>query len=148
MNLILKDDIDTVKADTYVMTHATNPMLSAKTIRDALLSYQLGVENEGKDSLFTVNKIQTRFYRQDSTPVNHDPANLIQTQDLEPWFEENSNLYIFSETSFSRTNARIGKDPILHVMNKIEAVDIDNLEDWTLAEAISKMLDARTGEPT
>ena len=44
------------------------------------------------DSLFTVNKIQTRFYRADTSPVNHDPDNLIQTQDLEPWFEENSCL--------------------------------------------------------
>jgi len=44
------------------------------------------------DSLFTVNKIQTRFYRANMEAINHDPSNLIRTQDLEEWYEENSNL--------------------------------------------------------
>lgn len=137
MNLILADDIAAVPADTYLMTHTTNPMLSAATIRAALAQYQAGVAAGTADSLFTVNKIQTRFYRTDGSAVNHDPDNLIQTQDLEPWFEENSNLYIFTADSFARTKARIGKKPLLHVMEKMEAVDIDTPEDWALAEAVA-----------
>mgnify|MGYP002385670522 CR=1 FL=1 len=137
MNLILADDIAAVPADTYLMTHTTNPMLSAATIRAALAQYQAGVAAGTADSLFTVNKIQTRFYRADASAVNHDPDNLIQTQDLEPWFEENSNLYIFTADSFARTKARIGKKPLLHVMEKMEAVDIDTPEDWALAEAVA-----------
>ena len=40
--------------------------------------------------------MQTRFYRFDGSPVNHDPKNLIPTQNLESWYEENSNfLYIY-----------------------------------------------------
>lgn len=137
MNLILADDIAAVPADTYLMTHTTNPMLPPATVRAALDAYLAGVAAGEADSLFTVNRIQTRFYRADASPVNHDPANLIQTQDLEPWFEENSNLYIFSRESFSRTRARIGTRPILHVMDKMAAVDIDTPEDWALAEAIA-----------
>lgn len=140
MNLILADDLEAVEADTYLMTHTTNPMLSTATIRAALDSYTAGVAAGTADSLFTVNKIQTRFYREDGSPVNHDPDNLIQTQDLEPWFEENSNLYIFSRSSFAATNARIGKKPILHVMDMMEAVDIDTPEDWALAEAVAQIM--------
>ncbi|WP_435257057.1 acylneuraminate cytidylyltransferase family protein [Thioclava sp. FR2] len=137
MNKILADDIAAVPADTYLMTHTTNPMMTTETVAEALAAYQAGVSAGTADSLFTVNKIQTRFYRADGSAVNHDPDNLIQTQDLEPWFEENSNLYIFSRESFAATNARIGKKPILHVMSKAEAVDIDTPEDWALAEAIA-----------
>lgn len=139
MNLILADDIAAIEADTYLMTHTTNPMLSAETIGAALAAYEKGVAEGAADSLFTVNKIQTRFYRADGSPVNHDPENLIQTQDLEPWFEENSNLYIFSRDSFAKTNARIGKTPILFEMDAMEAVDIDTPEDWALAEAIASL---------
>jgi len=139
MNLILADDIENVEADTYLMTHTTNPMLSAETIRKALARYNEGVSEGSADSLFTVNKIQTRFYRADGSAVNHDPDNLIQTQDLEPWYEENSNLYIFSRESFLETNARIGKKPLLFEMQKLEAVDIDTLEDWLMAEAVAKL---------
>ncbi len=135
MNLILADDIAAVAADSYLMTHTTNPMLTAETMRAALARYEAGIADGSADSLFTVNRTQTRFYRADGSAVNHDPDNLIQTQDLEPWFEENSNLYIFSRASFAASKARIGRRPILHEMDKIEAIDIDTLQDWMLAEA-------------
>ncbi|MFW5678299.1 MAG: acylneuraminate cytidylyltransferase family protein [Rhodosalinus sp.] len=139
MNLILADDLAAVAADTYLMTHTTNPMLKPETMRTALAAYRAGVAAGTADSLFTVTRTQTRFYRADGSAVNHDPDRLIQTQDLEPWYEENSNLYIFSRESFNATGARIGKTPILHEMNKLEAVDIDEPEDWTLAEAIASI---------
>lgn len=139
MNLILADDLAAVAADTYLMTHTTNPMLKPETMREALAAYRAGVAAGTADSLFTVTRTQTRFYRADGSAVNHDPDRLIQTQDLEPWYEENSNLYIFSRESFNATGARIGKTPILHEMNKLEAVDIDEPEDWTLAEAIASI---------
>ena len=140
MNRILADDIAAVEAETYLMTHTTNPMLTSATVRAALDRYRAATAAGQADSLFTVNKIQTRFYRADASPVNHDPDNLVQTQDLEPWFEENSNLYIFSRASFAATDARIGRRPILHEMDKMEAVDIDTPEDWALAEAVAGIL--------
>ncbi len=139
MNLILADDIAAVPAETYLMTHTTNPMLSAATIRDAMARYAQGLAAGTADSLFTVNTFQARLYRADGSPVNHDPDNLIQTQDLEPWYEENSNLYIFSPSSFRAGNARIGRKPLLHPMSKLEAVDIDTPEDWAVAEAFAHL---------
>lgn len=137
MNLVLADDIAAVAADTYLMTHTTNPLLSAETIRAAIARYREALAAGEADSLFTVNRFQTRFYRADGSAVNHDPNNLIRTQDLEPWFEENSNLYLFSRDSFAATNARIGARPIMHEMSRIEAADIDGPEDWMIAEAIA-----------
>jgi CMP-N-acetylneuraminic acid synthetase len=138
MNLILADDVANIPADLYVMTHTTNPLLSAATIKAALDKARAAVKEGRADSLFTVNRFQTRFYRADGSAVNHDPENLIRTQDLEPWFEENSNLYIFSSKSFARTQARIGKRPLLYETPRLEAVDIDTESDWRLAEGIAR----------
>ena len=138
MNLVIADDLANVPAAAYLMTHTTNPLLSAASIRAAHAEYRRGVESGAQDSLFTVNKFQTRFYRADSSPVNHDPNNLIRTQDLEPWFEENSNLYIFSKASFEATNARIGTRPILFETPRAESADIDDQEGWDIAEKIAK----------
>ncbi|MFD2579014.1 hypothetical protein ACFSTD_11225 [Novosphingobium colocasiae] len=137
MNRILVDDIAALAADTYLMTHTTNPFLSAASITAALAQYQRAVESGEADSLFTVNRIQTRFYAGCGRPINHDPNNLIRTQDLEPWFEENSNLYIFSRNSFARTSARIGRHPILFESPALEAIDIDTPEQWCIAEALA-----------
>lgn len=140
MNLVLADDVANVEAATYLMTHTTNPLLSLESIRGALIKYQQGVLAGSCDSVFTVNQFNTRFYRADASAINHDPNNLIRTQDLEPWFEENSNLYVFSKASFASTQARIGKKPAMYVMGRTESVDIDDAESWHMAEAMSMYL--------
>lgn len=143
MNLVLADDVANIDADVYLMTHTTNPLMSANTITQALKSYRKAKEEERADSLFTVDKIQTRFYRADCSPVNHDPENLVRTQDLEPWFEENSNLYIFSRESFNQAEARIGKKPIMFESAPFESIDIDTPEDWDLAVVAAQFLNSK-----
>lgn len=140
MNLVLADDVANVPADIYVMTHTTNPLLSEASVRGSIALYQKAVADGTGDSVFTVNKFQTRFYRADGSAINHDPTNLIRTQDLEPWFEENSNLYVFSAASFAGTNARIGQRPLMYEMGRTESVDIDDQESWHMAEAMAKYL--------
>jgi CMP-N-acetylneuraminic acid synthetase len=133
MNLMIADDIANVDADVYLMTHTTNPLMSADTVRKALTAFREAHAAGRADSLFTVDKMQTRFYRADGSPVNHDPNNLVRTQDLEPWFEENSNLYIFTRESFSATNARIGAKPMMYEGPYFESIDIDTPADWDFA---------------
>ncbi len=135
MNRVLKDDLMSVSADYYLMTHSTNPLLSKRTIKEALNAYEEALAKQLHDSLFSVNKHQTRFYRGDGSPINHDPNNLIPTQDLEPWYEENSNLYLFTQESFKKTNARIGANPMIFVTPPMESSDIDTPDDWKQAEA-------------
>lgn len=138
MNLVLADDVAAVDSKTYLMTHTTNPLLGAETIRRAIAALEKGRTEHRYDSLFTVNRFQTRFYRADASPVNHDPQNLIKTQDLEPWFEENSNLYLFSRASFGATRARIGSRPMMLETPRIESADIDDQEGWDIAETLCK----------
>ena len=136
MNLIIEDDLQNVDADIYLMTHATNPLMTKNTVQTALNEFQDKSSHNEVDSLFTVNKIQTRFYREDCSAVNHDPDNLFRTQDLEPWFEENSNLYIFTKQSFAKANARIGTKPMMFESPKFESIDIDTLDDWNFAVTV------------
>ncbi|MCP4039920.1 MAG: acylneuraminate cytidylyltransferase family protein, partial [bacterium] len=89
---------------------------------------------------FSVNRFQTRFYREDASAVNHDPGQLLRTQDLEVWYEENSNLYVFDRESFARTQARIGSEPRMFETPLHEAVDIDDAASWRLAELIARGL--------
>lgn len=142
MNLIIQDDIDAVQSDIYLMTHTTNPLLSSETIENAIETYVKALEEKRADSLFSVSRFQSRFYDGNARPVNHDPGKLVKTQDLEPLFEENSNLYLFSRDSFYETGSRIGKNPLLFVTPKKESIDIDDPEDFDMAAIL---LDAVTG---
>lgn len=140
MNLVLADDVANVPADMYLMTHTTNPLMSADTIKKAIAAFVEAKAAGEADSLFTVDKVQTRFYRTDASPVNHDPDNLLPTQELEPWFEENSNLYIFAADSFAKTNARIGKQPMMYEGPYFETIDIDTPQDWDFAVVAANYL--------
>jgi len=140
MNLIIEDDIENIDADIYIMTHTTNPLVKSETIRSALNLFRIKEQKGEADSLFSVDKIQTRFYRGDCSPVNHDPGNLLRTQDLEPWYEENSNFYFFTKKAFRITNGRIGKNPIMFETPKLESIDIDTPDDWNFGLIAAKYL--------
>ena len=140
MNLVLQDDVENIDSELYLMTHTTTPFLGKDFITKSIQEFYKAKTFRNVDSLFSVNKLQTRFYSEKCKPINHDPNNLIPTQDLEPWFEENSNLYLFTKDSFMKTQARIGLNPMMVETKKIESVDIDTPEDWALASAIANSL--------
>lgn len=136
MNDVIENDIANVEAGIFLMTHTTNPLLSKQSIESALKIFKKSLQEKRHDSLFSVNRVQERFYTSDATPINHDPNNLIRTQDLEPWFQENSNLYLFTKQSFEVTGARIGLTPTMLVTEPFESIDIDTPDDWSFAESV------------
>lgn len=143
MNDIIRYDISRIENREYfIQTHSTNPLLNTKTIDDAINVF---LSSKSRDSLFTVNSLFSRFYDYKFKPVNHDPNKLIRTQDLEPLYEENSCLYLFSRESFSKTRKRIGNRPILFAMGSLEAVDIDTPQDFISAEVLMRSLNKKNG---
>ena len=138
MNEIIAYDLSVLEGDNYLQTHSTNPLLSLETLNRAIEEYHaLSCQF---DSLFSVTKIQTRLYWENGEPVNHNPKELLRTQDLPPLFEENSNIYLFSRESFEKAGRkRIGLKPKLFIIDPMEAIDIDSEEDFLLAETIYKM---------
>lgn len=135
MNTIIDLDLSQLEGEHFLQTHSTNPLVGRATIDAAIEKYFKHLEIY--DSLFSVTRFQTRLYDKDARPINHDPNELLRTQDLEPLFEENSNLYLFSKRSFYNADKkRIGLKPQLFEVNRLEAVDIDEPEDFKLAELL------------
>ncbi|MCB9223363.1 MAG: acylneuraminate cytidylyltransferase family protein [Crocinitomicaceae bacterium] len=138
MNDVINYDIDNSDGMHYLQTHSTNPLLRVSTIDNAIEAYENLPSHF--DSLFSVTRHQTRLFWEDGSPINHNPQELIRTQDLPPVFEENSNFFIFSRESFKKAgNKRIGLHPKMFEVNKIEAVDIDDENDFLIAEALQKL---------
>lgn len=138
MNGIIAYDLSQIEGEHFLQTHSTNPLLTTKTIDKAIECYFNNLYLY--DSLFSVTRIQTRLYWKDGQPINHNPAELLRTQDLEPVFEENSNIYIFSRDSFARNgNKRIGLKPFMFEIDRLEAIDIDEEEDFILAETLYRL---------
>ena len=134
MNEIIAYDLDQVGGAEWLQTHATNPLLKAATIEQAILRFSMSAT---ADSLFSVTAVNTRLYDESGRALNHDPAVLLRTQDLPPVYEENSCLYLFSTESFMKSGRRIGERPLLHPIDRLEAVDIDEELDFRIAECLA-----------
>jgi CMP-N-acetylneuraminic acid synthetase len=134
MNDVLLNDIVQVPADLYLQTHSTNPLLRSTTISEAVRRFL--AEGGAFDSLFGVTRLQTRLWTAAGAPLNHDPAVLLRTQDLEPLFEENSCIYLFSGERLAARGTRIGSRPLMFEIRRDEAWDIDEEIDFEVASAL------------
>ena len=134
-NSIFEYDLSQTQADIYIQTHTTNPLLKAETIAKAIGEF---IANEDEyDSLFGVNQYQSRFYTEDGVAVNHDPDNLLRTQDLPPMYEENSSLYVFTQESFAKRKHRIGCKPLMYATPRVESMDIDDEFTFRITELLA-----------
>jgi CMP-N-acetylneuraminic acid synthetase len=132
MNEILAYDTSQVQADFYLQTHSTNPLLRSQTISAAIRKF---IEvNPSFDSLFSVTRLQRRLWDQLGRAINHNPAVLLQTQDLPPVFEENSCLYIFDRDTLLERHNRLGYRPLMFEIPASEAWDIDDELDFKVTE--------------
>jgi CMP-N-acetylneuraminic acid synthetase len=136
MNEILLYDTAQVPADLYLQTHSTNPLLKSATISRAIQTLQSVYP--GYDSLFGVTRVQTRLWDQLGRPINHNPAILLQTQDLPPVYEENSCIYLFTRENLERRRNRLGERPYLFEIERDEAWDIDEELDFSICDLLIK----------
>ena len=76
------------------------------------------------------------FLWQNGMPLNYDLKNIPRTQDLPKIYRETCGLYIYTRDLILNEGLRIGKKPYLVEVSKIEACDINDGDDFTIANAI------------
>jgi len=141
MNEVLTHDTAQIKADFYIQTHSTNPLLKAKTLSNGIQAFLS--QAPIYDSMFSVTRLQTRLWDGLTRAINHNPAILLQTQELPPIFEENSCFYLFTRANLLARRNRLGERPLMFEIPRHEAVDIDDEFDFQLADI---MMQARQTE--
>jgi len=138
MNEVLLYDTQQVEADFYLQTHSTSPLINSTTISTAIETIQ--EKYPAYDSLFSVTRRQIRFWDELGRAINHNPAVLLQTQDLPPVFEENSCIYIFTRQTLEMQRNRIGLRPFLFEINADEAWDIDEEIDFMIVDLLMSQM--------
>ena len=120
-----------VDADIYILAHATSPFIRSATIADAVAQ----VESGEYDSAFSAERVQTFAWWKGQT-LNYSLEHVPRTQDLEPVYVETSAFFVFRANVWREKHRRIGDKPYMAVTDRIESMDIDNPDDFLLAEAI------------
>lgn len=131
MNDVLQCFANEISADIYIMTHTTSPFISKKSIEKGLKA----VESGKYDSSFAAKKLQD-FLWKDGIPFNYHLDCIPRTQDLPVLYEETSGFYIYKRDVIKKMNRRIGNMPFIVEVGEIESMDIDEGEDFMIADSI------------
>lgn len=131
INEVLYCFANEVPADIYVMTHTTAPFIKKESIEKGLEAVKSGEY----DSSFAAKKLQD-FLWEDGKPVNYQLDNIPRTQDLPVLHEETSGFYIYKKDVMIDLHRRIGEKPFIVEVGEIEGIDIDEMEDFIMADAI------------
>lgn len=137
-NDFIREFMKVVDADIYVNVHTTSPFAKVETIDECIEKVASGEH----DSAFCAENIKT-FMWSEGKPMNFDPDHFPRTQDLPDIFGETSIAYVFTKESFIKNNRRLGVKPYIKKVGKIEAMDIDDPEDFEICNAIYKEILSR-----
>ena len=131
MNEVLLSFANEVSADIYLMTHTTSPFVTQQSIKKGINAVKSGKY----DSAFAAVRVQD-FLWKEGAPMNYDLKNIPRTQDLPLIMKETSGFYIYKNEVIKELNRRIGNKPYIVEVNEIEAIDIDEPEDFLIADAV------------
>lgn len=148
----LYDFMKNVKSDYMFLVHTTSPLLTPETIKkfaDEMVSSR-------RDSMFSVTEEKVESYVA-GKPVNFSPEIKVPTQSLDPvqltsWAMTGWKTKSFTD-SYEKNDLKergptyVGKMGLFPI-NKIEGLDIDNLEELQLVESVLSQRHAFKARPS
>lgn len=130
-NDLVKAFAEAVSADFYIMAHATSPLLTAKSLEKGIQAVHSGKY----DSAFSVVKV-CDFLWENDVPLNYDVSCVPRTQELPLIYKETCGFYVYTKQLALDYHRRIGFNPKKIEVSTIEALDIDEQQDFWIADAI------------
>ena len=127
-------------ADHILWGHVTTPLCGADQY-DAGIQLYLDKLDEGYDSLVGVTEMRNFLLNKEGKLINNTTdIPWPRTQDLEALYPINHTIFLAKREVYVDQKNRIGKKPLLHIMDELHSFDIDWPDDFTIAEIMYKNL--------
>lgn len=118
--------------DVFMLVQATSPFTQKE-------HFNQGLETLNKhDSVLSCIVAKRFFWREDGVALNYDIDNRPRRQDFQGSLMENGAFYISRVSSIKKSKNRISGSIGLYAMPEYTYIEIDELEDWIIAESIMK----------
>jgi len=127
-------DSDLADDTGFILVQATSPLTAASDFSSAIAQY----ESSRLDSMLTCVRIKRFFWSEDGSPINYNYNNRPRRQDFSGTLMENGAFYISKVSSVKKSKNRLSGKIGIFEMHEDTAVEIDEPNDWLLAEKIMK----------
>jgi len=126
--------------DAVMTLQPTSPLRGFRHINEAI---ELFKSDSSADSLVSVIKAPHNCVPEKIMILNgkylSGNNDIIRRQDVDEYYVRNGASIYISSIELLRSHI-IGKNVLPYLMNKIESLDIDDIEDWNIIEAVMKSL--------
>ena len=126
------------ECDDIIYTNCTNPLVDDASYSEAIQAYT--TMSKKYDSLTTVNVVQEYLWQGDKA-INYDPVSHPRSQDLPKYHALNFAISIIPRSLMIERKSILGSCFWPFEISNIEAIDVDTMEDFIIAEsAYSKLI--------
>mgnify|MGYP001165461727 CR=1 FL=1 len=127
-------NLSTIVDEGHIMySPCTSPLLSSETITEIVSKYK----NNNLRNIVTVTTQKHHMWL-NGKPLNYDPTNAPNSQDLPDIYSINYGCCILSKDDLYK-HKNVVVEPTFHITNEIESIDIDTEFDFIIAEFIYRM---------
>lgn len=126
-------------SDLFLLVQATSPFTESADFDRAL---EL-MDSEKTDSLLSCVRSKRFFWGNGGAPLNYDYKKRPRRQDFDGSLMENGAFYINTVGNVMRDKNRLSGKISIYEMDDFKAVEIDEPDDWLIAESIMRKHIAR-----
>ncbi|GDX50921.1 hypothetical protein LBMAG26_17800 [Bacteroidota bacterium] len=120
--------------DRFILIQATNPFLLSDHLNDGINL----LNQQAQGSIISCAIFKRFLWNRDGSPMNYDFMNRPRRQDFDGAMLENGAFYINSVGNILQTKNRLTHPISIVEMPEYSAVEIDEPEDWMIAEKIHR----------
>lgn len=121
------------QADVIVYANCTNPLVRDTTVESLIKDFEQ--PQREFDSINSATKV-AEFMFHENLPINYDLRRQPRSQDLPEIVALNFAVNVLERATMIARGNVVGLDPLLRVIDEVEAVDIDTELDFFVAEQI------------
>ena len=121
---------DTTPGNIVFLAQVTSPLLRVSTMQKALNTF---LKSKSHDSINSVSP-EKKFLWQNGKPINYNINLTPKSQDLPDIVSLNFAITITQRQSMMKRKNVVGYKPTFFELDKVEAMDIDDLIDFKVAE--------------
>lgn len=118
--------------DIFVYCPCTSPFVRPETVSQCIKAY---LDRNDCDCIATVSSVK-EFLWFDGKPVNYDPLNAPNSQNLPNVLALNFGVTVVAREDLIENRNIIGKRPKFVITSDVEAIDIDTPLDFYIAEQL------------
>lgn len=139
-NEVVEHIAKAVESDVIMWAPCVCPLTTIESYENAIENFIKYVyKNNDYDSVISA-KLFKEYLFNENGPLNWNPSKHVPSQNLPNWKVIVNGFYIAKRQNMIDWRFVYGKNPYLQIVSKSEALDIDDIEDYKMCEALNSYL--------